>query len=130
MKTISVLIAVDVEGALAGILQSNVYLIDTNKYAGSGNEGQANLKTVCNNGDVINWRVVPIAPSSDVIIDHFSGTMVTEKYCIPQKVVIPAGEYWSGQLQTQGFIGDVKYNIFLNMHGNVQSFNPYLVIGG
>lgn len=45
MKKVEILMVVDAAAALASRdLQSNIYLIDTNKYMGSGNEGQAELK--------------------------------------------------------------------------------------
>ena len=48
MKKVEILMVVDAAAALASRdLQSNIYLVDTNKYVGSGNEGQAELKTAC-----------------------------------------------------------------------------------
>lgn len=76
MKTIEVLIVVDVEGALAGTLQNNVYLVDTNKYMGSGDEGQVELKTACYDGQIIKWRVEAISADNEVNITSFTGQMV------------------------------------------------------
>ncbi len=69
LSQVDVLIVADVEGALAsGNLQDNVYMIDTNKHAGSGSEGQAELYTAVKDGQVLNWSVVGVSPSSDVNI--------------------------------------------------------------
>ncbi|NQV26837.1 MAG: hypothetical protein HQ518_21005, partial [Rhodopirellula sp.] len=51
MATVNVLVAVDVEGALSsGSLGANTYMVDTNKYMGSGAEGTDELKTSLNIG--------------------------------------------------------------------------------
>ena len=87
MSTINVLIVVDALGAATSGLSTNVYLVDTNKHMGSGNEGQEELYTACTStnqgGDTIVWAVAPIDPGSDVSISSFTGDMITEKALIP-----------------------------------------------
>ncbi|HLP47530.1 MAG TPA: hypothetical protein VK469_16400, partial [Candidatus Kapabacteria bacterium] len=55
---VSVLVIVDVEGALANNdLQDNVYLVDNQNYMGSWQEGQCELVTACHDTQKIKWRV-------------------------------------------------------------------------
>jgi hypothetical protein len=130
MNTIDVLIVVDVEGALASNdLQDNVYLIDTNKYVGSGNEGQAELKTVCQDTQPISWSVVPVSPANDVDIVQFTGRMVNDKICVPKQYTMPGGTYWQGVVEAQGMTGEQQYSVVLTMDGRQMSFDPFLEIG-
>jgi hypothetical protein len=129
MEQVDVLIIADVEGALAsGDLQSNVYLIDTNKHAGSGSEGQAELYTACKDGQVITWNVVGVSPSSDVEITQFTGQMINDKMCVPQSVQAPEGVYWEGRVEAQGFTGNQQYSVVLTMDGKAMSFDPFLKV--
>lgn len=128
MNTIDVLIVVDVEGALAGSLQDNVYLVDTNKYMGSGNEGQVELRTTCKDGQLIAWNVAGVSPSSDVEIVQFTGQMITDKTCVPVLVTTPDGQYWEGRVEVQGETGDQQYSVVLSMDGRQATFDPYLVV--
>ena len=130
MKTIEVLIVVDVEGALAsGDLQGNVYMIDTNKHVGSSNEGQAELFTACKDGQKIIWNVTPVSPSSDVEITQFTGQMINDKFCVPKQVTTPDGSFWQGQVESQGATGNQQYSVVLTMDGKAMTFDPFLVIG-
>lgn len=129
MSSIDVLVVVDVENALGSKnLGDNVYLIDTNKHAGSGNEGQTELYTACKDGQVITWNVVGVAPSSDVTITQFLGQMVTDKICVPQQFTGPNGSYWTGRVEAQGTKGNQQYTMQLTMDGNPMTFDPFLVI--
>mgnify|MGYP000855417274 CR=1 FL=1 len=128
-NTIAVLVVVDVEGALAsGDLQDNVYLIDTNKHVGSGNEGQAELYTACNDSQVIQWTVTPVAPTSDVSITGFTGQMVSNQICVPQAYTDPNGAYWAGRIEARGTTGNQQYSIVLSLDGKSMTFDPFLVI--
>ncbi|AUG39229.1 hypothetical protein CXP47_04850 [Pseudomonas chlororaphis] len=132
MKQIDVLIVVDVDGALStgstGGLSQNVYLIDTNKYFGSGAEGQAELQTACTEGQFINWSVTGVSPSSAVQINRFTGQMVNDGVCKPRLVASPAGTYWQGQVEAQGFKGRQQYSVELTVEGTVMNFDPFLNI--
>ena len=120
---------VDTLGALAsGNLTANIYLVDTNKYVGSGNEGQAELKTVCQDGQIINWRVAAINPGNDVEIVSFSGQMVTQHICNPVKQGLTGEEYWEGRVEVQGQAKTVQYNATLSIDGRAMTFDPYLVV--
>jgi len=125
---IDVLIVVDVEGALAGSLQDNVYLVDTNKYVGSGNEGQVELKTSCSDGQIITWNVTGVSPDSQVEITQFTGQMIDNKLCNPVQVQSPAGDYWEGRVESQGQSGQQQYSVVLTMDGAAKSFDPFLMI--
>jgi hypothetical protein len=126
MNTIDVLIVADVEGALAsGDLGSNVYMIDTNKHVGSGNEGQAELYTVCHDTQKISWNVASVAASNDVQIYEFTGQMIGDKICVPQQG--PDGS-WQGTVEAQGTTGQQQYSVILTMDGKQMSFDPFLVI--
>jgi hypothetical protein len=128
MNTINVLIVVDVEGALAGTLQNNVYLVDSNKYVGSGSEGQVELQTACHDGQIIAWNVAPVDPSSNVAITQFTGQMIGDKICVPQQFTSPNGPYWEGRVEAQGTTGNQQYTVQLTMDGNAMTFDPFLVI--
>ncbi len=128
MDTVDVLIVVDVEGALASDLGDNVYLIDTNKYVGSGSEGQEELQTHCTDGQMIAWNVVPVAADTDVEIVGFTGQMITDGVCTPQQVTTPDGTYWEGRVEARGTTGQQQYSVNLTMDGKQASFDPFLVI--
>lgn len=130
MNNIDVLIVVDVQGALAGSLSDNVYLIDTNKHVGSGSEGQTELRTACQDGQVINWSVTPVSPSSDVNITKFTGQMISTEICVPSPVTVLGVTYWAGRVEARGFTGNQQYSVELTMDGKTMSFDPFLVIGG
>jgi hypothetical protein len=128
LNQVDVLIIVDVEGALAGNLQDNVYLIDTNKYVGSGNQGQYELRTACKDGQIISWNVTPVSPSSDVQITQFTGQMITDKICVPMPVTTPNGTHWEGRVEARGETGQQQYTVVLTMDGKPMSFDPFLVV--
>jgi hypothetical protein len=130
MNNIDVLIVVDVQGALAGSLQDNVYLIDTNKHVGSGSEGQVELRTSCQDGQVINWSVTPVSPSSDVNITAFTGQMISDEVCVPQQVTALGVTYWTARVEARGAKGSQQYSVELTMDGKTMSFDPFLMIGG
>lgn len=134
MNQIDVLIVADVEGALAsGDLQSNVYLIDTNKHAGSGSEGQAELFTACADGQVITWNVTGVSPSSDVEITQFTGEMIDKSICNPLLVKTPQGNFWEGRVEARLGSGQnekVQYSVVLTMDGKPLTFDPFLQISG
>lgn len=128
MKKIKVLIVVDADGALASNnLVDNVYIIDTNKFLGSWNEGQCDLHTVCQDQQNISWAVVGLSEDDDVSITGFSGAMVTEKVCIPQKVGMSSDISWEGRIETQGSRGRYAYTVSLSIDGSTpMSFSPYI----
>lgn len=129
MKEINVLIIVDVEGALAsGDLGSNVYLVDTNKYFGSGSEGQEELVTACNDGQVIIWSVTPVDPGTDASIVGYTGEMVDKHVCVPTKSNVPGGGavIWSARVETQGVSAKYQYSCILSFDGRQLTFDPFL----
>ena len=129
MNTISVLIVVDVVGALAaGSLMNNVYMVDTNKYLGSWQEGADSLHTICQDSQQVNWMVKSISPSDDVSIVRFTGDMVSRGICNP--VLQGAGDNssWAAQVQSHGVYSSFSYTVTLTMDDKKMSFSPYLKI--
>lgn len=129
MNELNIVIVVDAENALASNdLGSNVYLIDTNKYMGSGYEGKEELKTACQDGQVINWHVTGVSPSSNVSIYRFTGQMVNDKVCVPGAVNNINGTYWQGRVEAQGTTGIQQYSVVLDLDGRAMTFDPFIEI--
>lgn len=129
MSNINVLIVVDALGAATtGNLQNNVYLVDTNKHVGSYNEGNAELYTACNDGDVISWAVTPINPNDDVSIFSFTGQMIDNGICNPAQQGIANDYYWEGRVEARGQTGNIQYSVVLKIDDRPYSFDPFLVI--
>jgi hypothetical protein len=128
MKNINVLIVVDVEGALSsGNLGANVYLVDTNKYFHSGSEGQEELVTACNDGQIVIWSVTPVNPGNDAQITGFTGQIITDNVCNPKQTELPGGaQIWSGRVETQGKTAKYQYSCTLSFDGKNMTFDPYL----
>lgn len=130
MSTISVLIVVDALGAATtGNLQDNVYLIDTNKHDGSGNEGQAELYTVCTStaqkSDSIVWSISPVDPNSDVSINSFTGDMINSRALLPS---VNKDGSWGGLLSPNLNAGNIQYSVVVNIDGKPMSFDPFLSV--
>lgn len=129
MKKIEILIIVDGAGALAsGNLTNNVYLVDTNKYFGSWNEGQCELETACQDQQNIAWSVTPISQDNDVSITNFTGQMITSKICLPEQVGTESDPSWEGRIETQGATGTYQYSVVLDIDGKSMTFDPFLVV--
>jgi hypothetical protein len=129
MKKIEVLVVVDSVGALAsGSLVNNVYVVDTNKFLGSWNEGQCDLHTLSQDQQSIRWSVVAISPDSEVAISSFDGDMLTKKVCVPVKTGTGTDVSWQGQVETQGGFGRFAYILHLSVEGTAMSFSPYLEV--
>lgn len=128
VKEINVLIVVDVEGALAsGDLGSNVYLIDTNKFFGSGSEGQQELVTSCVDGQIIIWSVASVNPGDDAQITGFTGQIIDQRICIPKQSTLVTGEtVWSGRVESQGAVARYQYSCTLSFDGKAMTFDPFL----
>ncbi|QZT37907.1 inclusion body family protein [Halosquirtibacter xylanolyticus] len=127
MKTVEVLIVVDVVGATSsGNLSDNLYMIDTNKYLGSYGEGTHELSTKCHDDQKIIWRVASISPDNDVNITEFTGQIITERICVPKKNDLGDEEYWEGIVETRGDKGNYQYACTLRIDGKLMSFDPFL----
>jgi len=131
MATVNVLMMVDVEGALAsGNLNSNIYLVDSNKYLGSYSEGKTELVTKLNTGDIIIWSVTAIDPGANVSITNFSGQAIDKQYIAPVANPLTVG-VWESKFQPPG--GSVgqsyQYNATLKFNGaHEMTFDPFLVV--
>lgn len=129
MSEVSVIVIVDTQGALSSNdLGSNVYMVDTHKHVGSGNEGQDELQTACQENQVLNWRVEAVSPDGDVAITGFTGAMVDQKWCQPAPQGISQNQFWSGTVQSQGGTGTVQYSIVLDLGGKEMTFDPFLIV--
>jgi hypothetical protein len=129
MNTVSILIIVDTVGAMAsGSLQSNVYVVDSNKYLGSWGEGANTLHTVCSDGQTLSWAVCPVNPGNDVQITGFSGTMVSGGTCAPSKQGIAGDISWQGRVETRGAVGQYSYTVGVDIAGKAMSFSPSIKV--
>lgn len=129
MNTLSVLVVVDALGALAtGNLMDNVYLVDTNRYLGSWQEGTNTLHTLCQDGQVLRWYAASVSPGSDVSITGFSGPMVDQGICVPVSSGGADGSYWTGRVQSHGSFASYPYVLSLAVGGHAMSFSPYLKV--
>jgi hypothetical protein len=125
MATVDVLIAVDVEGALAsGDLQNNVYLVDTNKFLGSYTEGGSELVTVLGQGDTVVWSASPINPGNNVNINSFTGQAINVNVTPTQN---SDGSWSSKYAEAPYHSGDkFQYSVVLSFEGKTLSFDPFL----
>lgn len=123
MNRVDILIVVDVIGALsAGTLQDNVYLVDTNNYLGSWQEGQSTLNTVCQDGQALTWSITPVDPATQVSISGFSGPMVDGKVCQPAQDPFAGNSVWNGVVETQGAFASYAYTVSVVMNARTMTF--------
>lgn len=121
---ISILIVVDCLGATAsGNLAGNVYMADTLKFLGSWNEGQCDLHTLTQTGQLIKWRVEAVSPDSQVNITGFGGQMADKRICVPVNTGMDK-EIWEGRIQADP--GRYSYTVNLSVDGKGMSFSPWL----
>ncbi|MBM7868472.1 hypothetical protein GTO89_16345 [Heliobacterium gestii] len=132
MKSIDVLVIVDTQGALtSNDLHNNVYLVDTNKFFGSYQQGQPELVTNCYDTQTINWRVMSINPGNDVQINRFTGEMVNMQVCVPKKLGTVQDTFWQGIVQSRGALRRYQYSIELIFNGTkTLNFDPYINVRG
>ncbi len=129
MNHIYVVIAVDTVGALAAnTLQGFVYLVDTNNYLGSWQEGTSQLHTVCQDSQIIVWTARAIDASNQADIQSFSGSMVSRSICTPQLSITQGDGAWAGRVETQGAFGSFPYTISLALGSKMLSFNAFLKV--
>ncbi len=129
MNTLSILIVVDVLGALADeSLINNVYMVDTNHYLGSWQEGSDALHTLCQDGQLLQWYTTSVSPNNDIEISSFSGEIVSGNICIPSHQGYPGDSFWAGRVETHGRFASYSYTITLTMGGKSMSFSPYLKV--
>jgi hypothetical protein len=129
--TIDVLILIDVNGALElnpPIANGNVYMVDTNKFFGSLQEGGEELITTVSNGQTIVWSVAPVDPATSVAIAGFTGAAVGS-------VIAPVSEPQEGTWSAQVDIPlntpvntQFQYSVELQLGGQTLSFDPYLQV--
>ncbi len=128
MATVNVLIIVDVEGAQTSGLQQNVYLVDTNKYMGSYNQGQVELVTVLEQGDTIIWSVAPIDPGTNVAIQNPGGFTGPAIGVNVTPVAYPNGS-WGSTFAAAPYVSgnQFQYSVVLTFDGgDPQTFDPFL----
>ncbi len=126
MKKIEILIVVDSAGALSSNnLASNVYMVDSNQWLGSWQEGTCQLHTVVEDGQLITWSSCTISPDDEVDITDFSGDMINQAICKPKTI---GDNEWEGQIQTRGNSSRYSYVISLSVNGKKMSFSPYMEV--
>lgn len=129
MSKIAALVVIDTEGALSsGSPIGNAYLVDTNGYLGSWQEGTDSLHTVCQNGQTIDWSIAPVTPTGDVTITGFSGDMVAQGVCNPVASGPPGDQVWSGRVESRGQFASFLYTIDIALNGRPMSLNSYLKV--
>lgn len=123
---ISILIVVDCLGAAAsGSLAGNVYMADTLKFLGSWNEGQCDLHTLTQTGQLVKWRVEPVSAGCQVSITGFGGQMTGKRVCVPVNTGLD-NEIWEGRIQADP--GRYSYNVNLSVDGRAMSLSPWLEV--
>lgn len=93
-------------------ISKGIYMMDNRVRNGSTGEGTLELSTVCNNGDLIGFNVVPInilgSSGDQVVITGFTvsqGNVFTAAGTPRVQPALPgepAGAYWIGQALNQG----------------------------
>jgi hypothetical protein len=129
MNEINVVIVVDTEGALSsGSLEANVYMVDTNKYIGSWQQGQSDLHTVCQDGQTVKWWAEALNSGESLDIKEFGGQIVSTKICIPKEDPYSGNGAWDGQVETKGSIGSYIYSVTLDLDSKSMTFNAHLKV--
>jgi hypothetical protein len=125
MSTVNILVAVNVGQAIAtGDLGSNIFMMDTNGYLGSGGGGSSELQTTCFNGDTLVWSVVSIDPNETVSILAFSGAAIPNTVN-PAQYPQFNGTVWGGRVNQPG--QRVQYSITLLLENKVHlTFDPFI----
>lgn len=129
MKKIQILIVVDAAGAMrSGSLSSNTYMVDTNKWLGSWNEGKSDLHTLSQDGQILIWNIASVSEGNEVRIEGFSGQIIDQGICRPQKQGIDSDVFWGARVQTRGSGGRYNYVVQVSIEGRSFSFPSCLVV--
>lgn len=129
MNQLAILIVIDTAGALAsGSAIDNAYLVDTNGFLGSWNEGTPVLETICQDGQTIDWSLSPVAPDAEVEIAGFSGAMVDRGICRPAALDEPADTVWSGRVESRGQFAAFDYRVALSIGGKAMSLEARIKV--
>lgn len=118
-STISIAAAVDCVGSLATrSLSGNLYLFDTNKYAGSTGLGSEELQTRVNKGDRILWTAFGLECETYVGIASIS---IEKDVCEPELQFYPGTDvsYWSGTVK-RNLTEPVPYQVALTIGARKQ----------
>jgi hypothetical protein len=133
MASINIMIAIDVETAIAtasgSTITQGLYMIDTTGYEGTA-EGNTELQTPCNAGDVLVWTVYPINPSDNVQITGFTGTAPSNgTFQNLESETAPNGvPYWTCAINLGAPSSTVQYSVSFKMSGQTYSYDPFVVI--
>jgi len=124
LSEVYALIVVDTDAALSsGSLMGNAYLVDTNGFLGSWNEGTPSLRTVCQEGQVAIWSATALRVDASLSITGFSGSMVDQGICRPTATGPVSDQVWSGMIEPRGLFASVPYTIALSIDGSGMSLN-------
>ncbi len=129
MDQIDVVVVVDAQGALSsGSLQDNVYLVDTNHYLGSWQEGQSTLNTVCQDGQTVTWYSASVNPGDDVSITGFDGAAVESKICVPKQDPLADPAAWSGLIESGQQFNSFGYSLALTLGSKTMTLDAFLKV--
>ena len=129
-QTISILTIVDtVDIANNGITPQNTYMIDTQGYLGES-EGTNELITKCNDGDILQWRIVGIRPNVTVNTANYSGSAKDQYHIIDPEPVSALGEdYWTSRVELGGNQPtQYQYTFDIVINDKSYPFDPYILV--
>ncbi len=126
LSKISVLVVIDTNGALvSGSAADNSYIVDTNGYLGSWQEGSTALHTIGQDGQIIEWSVSAVSPGGQASITGFSGTMLSSGSCVPTQ---EQEQVWTGQIESHGQFQSFSYTLSLSIAGQTMSLDAFLKV--
>ncbi|MEH3053772.1 MAG: hypothetical protein PGN13_07140 [Patulibacter minatonensis] len=129
MNTLNVLIAVDVEAALAASsLEDAIYFVDTNGYLGSWQEGTNTLNSVCQDGQLISWSAAPVNAGDAVVIAGFGGDAVSQRICVPAPDPFQGDAVWNARVEAQGSYASLAYTVTLGLGGAQLGASAFLKV--
>lgn len=117
MSQVTIKLVVDVIGALEnGSLAGNLYAFDTNRRAGSQDNGTDALHTAVTRGTHVTWMIATLECEAFVEIDDIK---MDAALCEPERKSFPGSSiiYWSGRVKKTP--QDANYDLVLNVgtHG-------------
>lgn len=126
MNNLNILIIVDTLGAAtSGDLGANVYLVDTNSFAGSTGEGGPELMSVVYPGQAVTWALFPVDPNASVSIYGFSGEMIDAKVCLAAATGPANSPFWAGMVNPYATIAEYQYSCTRTIDNKQYSWDPF-----
>jgi len=110
-----IIVVVDVVAALAaGTLDGAVWLVDSNKTAGSTNEGTRQLKTAVSKGDELIWTTMSLECEAFAAIESIE---IDPAYCEIERGVFDGTDvrYWHGRIKKDPGSSVIHYNVVFKL---------------